>query len=226
MKGRYKHLKKEDRKTILLLCDDIRMHSGIATMAKEFVMGSVQHFNWVQLGAAIKHPDAGKVLDLSANVSELTGVEDADVKVLPFNGYGNAQVVRKLIKDFKPDAIFIFTDPRYWTWLFQIEREIRKDIPICYLNIWDDYPAPLYNRDFYNSCDLLMGISKQTVNINKLVLGDLAKDKLIKYVPHGINHNMFFKIDKNYDNFDKFNAFKKNIFKACLLYTSPSPRDS
>jgi glycosyltransferase involved in cell wall biosynthesis len=46
------------------------------------------------------------------------------------------------------------------------------------------------------------------------VLGDLAKDKLIKYVPHGINHNMFFKIDKNYDNFDKFNDFKKNIFKA------------
>ena len=214
MKGKYKHLKKEDRKTILLLCDDIRMHSGIATMAKEFVMGSVQHFNWVQLGAAIKHPDAGKVLDLSANVSELTGVEDADIKVLPFNGYGNAQVVRKLIKDFKPDAIFIFTDPRYWTWLFQIEREIRKNIPICYLNIWDDYPAPLYNRDFYNSCDLLMGISKQTVNINKLVLGDLAKDKIIKYVPHGINHNMFFKIDKNYENFDKFNAFKKNIFKA------------
>jgi len=32
------YIKKEDRKTILLLCDDIRMHSGIATMAREFVI--------------------------------------------------------------------------------------------------------------------------------------------------------------------------------------------
>ena len=43
--------------------------------------------------------------------------------------------------------------------------------PIIYLNIWDNYPAPMYNKEFYESCDLLLGISKQTVNINKLVLG-------------------------------------------------------
>jgi hypothetical protein len=75
----------------------------------------------------------------------------------------------------KPDAIFIITDPRYWAWLFQMEGEIRKQIPIIYLNIWDDYPAPRYNESFYESCDLLMGISKQTVNINKLVLGDKSQ---------------------------------------------------
>jgi len=69
MENKFGYLKKEDRKTILLLCDDLRMHSGIATMAKEFVFGSVQHFNWVQLGAAIKHPDAGKSLDLSQDVA-------------------------------------------------------------------------------------------------------------------------------------------------------------
>ena len=53
---------------------------------------------------------------------------------------------------------------------FDMEAEIRKDIPIAYLNIWDDYPAPMYNKPFYEACDLLMGISKQTVNINKIVL--------------------------------------------------------
>ena len=36
-----------------------------------------------------------------------------------------------------------------------------------------------------------MGISKQTVNINKIVLGDKAKDKIIEYVPHGLNHNIY-----------------------------------
>ena len=32
------YIPKADRKKILLLCDDIRMHSGIATMAREFVV--------------------------------------------------------------------------------------------------------------------------------------------------------------------------------------------
>jgi glycosyltransferase involved in cell wall biosynthesis len=42
-----------------------------------------------------------------------------------------------------------------------------------------------------------MAISKQTLNINKLVLGDKAKGKVLDYVPHGINHKMFFPIDKS-----------------------------
>ncbi len=42
----------------------------------------------------------------------------------------------------------LITDPRYFEWLFQIENEIRKTTPIIYLNIWDDYPAPLYNKAF------------------------------------------------------------------------------
>jgi len=87
-----------------------------------------------------------------------------------------------------------FTDPRYWIWLFQMENEIRRKVPMIYLNIWDDMPAPIYNRSYYESCDTLMAISKQTQNINRLVLGDKAKDKIIKYVPHGINEKIFFPI--------------------------------
>ena len=208
------YIKKENRKKVLLLCDDIRMHSGIATMARSIVVGTAHRYNWTQLGAAIKHPEAGKRFDLSQSIKDKTGIEDPEAFVMPWNGYGDVNIVRQMIKQEKPDAIFIFTDPRYWTWLFAIEREIRQEIPIVYLNIWDDYPAPLYNRDYYNSCDTLMGISKQTVNINKLVLGDLAKDKLIKYVPHGINREEFFKIDEKYENYQQFTEFKKNIFQG------------
>ena len=90
-----------------------------------------------------------------------------------------------------------------------MEGEIRKQIPIIYLNIWDDYPAPRYNESFYESCDLLMGISKQTVNINKIVLGDKAKDKIIEYVPHGLNHNIYKPLEK--DN-PELVEFKKHLF--------------
>ena len=63
------------------------------------------------------------------------------------------------------------------------ENEIRRKIPIIYLNIWDDYPAPMYNKTYYESCDLLLGISKQTVNINKIVLGDKAKKQKYRIYP-------------------------------------------
>ena len=214
MKEKFRYVKKEDRKKILLLCDDIRMHSGIATMAREIVIGTAQHFNWINLGAALNHPEAGKGFDISAEINRLTGLEDSDVKVLPNNGYGDAMQIRSLIAQEKPDAIFIFTDPRYWTWLFEIEREIRNFIPIYYLNIWDDYPAPLYNKPFYESCDLLMAISKQTKNINEIVLGEVAKEKLIKYVPHGINEDIFFPITKDHEMYSGLQEFKKNLFQG------------
>ena len=213
MKEKFRYVKKEERKKILLLCDDIRMHSGIATMAREIVVGTSHHFNWVNLAAAINHPEAGQAFDISQEVDRITGNEDSDVKVLPNNGYGDAMQIRGLIAQEKPDAIFIFTDPRYWTWLFEIEREIRNEIPLMYLNIWDDYPAPLYNKPFYESCDLLMAISKQTKNINEIVLGEKAKEKLIKYVPHGINEHHFFPMT-SVEELKHLDEFKKNLFQG------------
>ena len=41
------------KKKILLLSDDLRMFSGIATQAKEFVMGTIHKYDWDQLGGAV-----------------------------------------------------------------------------------------------------------------------------------------------------------------------------
>ena len=185
------YVPKDERKKILLLCDDIRMHSGIATMAREIVLKNAHRFNWFNLGAAVKHNEKGNILDLSEDINKQSGLEDADVKLMPSDGYGNADIVRKLIKQEKPDAIFIFTDPRYWVWLFEIEREIRSQMPIIWLNIWDDFPAPRYNEDYYNSVDGLLAISKQTKLINELVLGEDIKNKFTAYIPHGIDDKIF-----------------------------------
>ena len=205
------YIPKDQRKKILLMCDDIRTHSGIGTIAKEIVLHTAHHFNYVNIGAAVQHPEAGKKFDLSQSTNEEAGIEDASVSIYPTSGYGSPGLVRQMISMEKPDAIFIITDPRYWTWLFQMEGEIRKQIPIAYLNIWDDYPAPRYNESFYESCDLLMGISKQTVNINRIVLGDKIQDRILEYVPHGLNHNVYKPLEK--DNTELV-EFKKNLFKG------------
>lgn len=150
---------------ILLLSDDLRMASGIATMSREFVLGTVDKFDWVQVGAAINHPEQGKILDLSADIQQRTGIKDAFVKVIPWSGYGNADLIRQLLNTEKPDAILHFTDPRYFVWLYEIEHEIRQHCPLIYYTIWDDLPLPMYNKNYYASCDALLCISRQTFGI-------------------------------------------------------------
>jgi len=226
MNSSFAYIPPQDRKKIMLICDDIRVHSGVATVAKEIVIHTAQHFNWVNLGGAINHPEQGKRLDLSQSTNETTGLTDSSVIMYPVHDYGNPDILRQLIKIEQPDAIMLITDPRYFVWLFSMENEIRKTIPIAYLNIWDDYPAPMYNLPFYEACDLLMGISKQTVNINKLVLEDKAINKVIRYVPHGLNSDLIKPLDKN-DG--KLLEFKKHLFKGkqydfALLFNSRNIR--
>ena len=204
------YIPQEKRKKILLLCDDIRLHSGIGTMAKEIVLNTAHHFNWVNLGAAVKHPEQGQAFDLSENINNEIGIPDSSVKVIPWDGYGNDQIVRQLINQEKPDAILHFTDPRYWTWLYKMEKEIRTKIPMIFYTIWDDLPYPMYNRDYYRSDDLLLCISKQTKNIVENVLRDYPKeDWQTQYVPHGIDDNTFFPIINDLE----FETFKEKFFE-------------
>ena len=215
------------KKKILLLSDDIRLHSGVGNMSKQIVTGTVDKFDWVQIGGAVKHPEEGKLADMSEEIQKSTGVSDASVKIYPVSGYGNAGTLREVMKAEKPDMIIHFTDPRFWGWLYQMEHEIRQNIPIGYINIWDDLPFPHWNENFYESCDLLMAISKQTYNINKHVCQrkPRVEGKDLFYTPHGIDENMYYPII----DFDvEFDKFKKNSlpkeFEFIAFYNSRNIR--
>lgn len=159
------------KKKILLLSDDLRMHSGVATMSRELVLGTLHQYEWVQLAGAIKHPEQGKVIDMKEACDKLNGRNDNYLRLYPVDGYGNEEILFQLLAHEKPHAILHFTDPRFWGWLYAIEHQIRSKIPITYLDIWDDLPYPMWNKPFYKSCDALFSISKQTDNINKWVIG-------------------------------------------------------
>ncbi len=222
----FKYIPKDKRKKIMLIADDIRVHSGVATVAKEIILKTCQHFNWVNVAGAIKHPEKGKRLDLSKDTADLSGVEDASVMIYPVDGYGDPRIIREILNIERPNAILLITDPRYFMHIWNMEQEIRKQIPIAYLNIWDDYPAPMYNRPYYEACDLLMGISKQTVNINKLVLEGKEKNKIFKYVPHGLDHNIYKPIDKDDPDFIEWknNTFGKEKYDFILFFNSRNIR--
>jgi hypothetical protein len=159
------------KKKILLLSDDLRMHSGVATMSRELVLGTLHHYDWVQIAGAIKHPEQGKIVDMKEACDKLHGGKDSYLKLYPVDGYGDEEILYQIMALEKPDAIMHFTDPRFWGWLYNIEHQIRSKIPLTYLTIWDDLPYPMWNKPFYKSCDALFSISKQTHNIVEQVIG-------------------------------------------------------
>ena len=200
------------KKKILLLSDDLRMSSGVGTMSKEFVLGTIHHYDWVQIGGAITHPENGKKVSMDKVTSEETGVKDAKLTIYPTNGYGNQDLLRNVLNFEKPDAILHYTDPRFWGWLYAMEHEIRQHIPIFYYNIWDDWPAPQYNEFFYESSDLIMNISKQTVAIVKEVAKKKPRtDWDCTYLPHGVSDKYFFPISVFDDEYKKVVEFKKQL---------------
>jgi len=108
------YIKQKDRKNILLLTDDIRVHSGVAQVGREIVMNTAHRYNWVQLAGAIKHPDKGQLQDLSEDTNRLMGLTDSKVVLYPCDGYGEARLLKEVIKRENIDALFIITDPRYF----------------------------------------------------------------------------------------------------------------
>ena len=183
---------KAKKKKLLILSDDIRVPSGVGTMTRRIVMGLKEEYDIIQLGGAIDHPNPQPVL--------VDGI-----KVIPVKGYGNSHIVRNLITVEQPDYMMIFTDPRYWVWLWQIEDEIRSMVPLMYYHLWDDHPAPKYNRDFYLSNDWMGCISK----ISKAMVEEVApefkeQDWRIDYIPHGTPENEFKPVDKTSMEYQKF----------------------
>ena len=213
------------KKKILLLSDDIRMHSGVATVSKDIVFGTLNEYDWVQLAGAIKHPERGKIVDMSNGLEEY-GIKDGYLKIYPVDGYGNPDLLREVLELEKPDAILHYTDPRFWIWFYHMEAEIRQTMPIFYYNIWDDLPDPQYNTNYYRSSDLLMSISKQTYGINKRLLKPHGyEDWQTTFVPHGISSRRFKKVqddDVNLMNFEEKYGLSDKKYK--ILYSNRNIR--
>ena len=148
--------------------------SGVGLATKYIIDHLVKtgKFNILSLGGAMYHKDYNpqKVQEWGDNVI-----------ILPINGYGDKVLMRRILDIEKPDAIWFITDPRYYTWLWQMEDEIHKQCPLIYWHVWDNLPYPKYNEVYYNSTDFIGCINKLTYNF--------LKDnnyKNIDYIPHGV----------------------------------------
>ena len=140
---------------VLTLSDHPLSPSGVGTQTRYVIEALLKtgKFQVISLGGAIKHQDyTAKMVDPYGE----------DWKIIPVDGYGNPEMIRSILRNEKPDILWMMTDPRFYEWLWQIENEIRPLCPIVYYHVWDNFPAPHFNKKFYESNDHIMTISKLT----------------------------------------------------------------
>lgn len=174
-----------DKKTILVLSDHPLSPSGVGIQTKYMIdaMLKTGKYRFFCLGGAIKHQDYTPVK---------TEEWGDDFIIQPVDNYGTPDMIRSIIRNEKPCMLWFMTDPRFWGWLWQMEDEIRSLVPMVYYHVWDNFPAPVYNKPWYESTDTIACISKVTEAIVKEVV---PEHKHIQYLPHTVDTNTFKKIE-------------------------------
>ena len=165
---------------ILTLSDHPLSPSGVGTQTKYVceALLSTGRYSILSLGGAIKHND------YTPKAVEPYG---DDWRIIPVDGYGSQEMIRSVLRTEKPDVLWFMTDPRFWGWLWQIENEVRPLCPIVYYHVWDNYPTPMYNRNYYISNDAVATVSKVTDNI----VAEAAPEVMRKYIPHAVDDKIF-----------------------------------
>ena len=151
--------------------------SGVGTQSRYVIEALIESgkFQVISFGGAINHPSYQPLK-----------VND-DWHIIPVDGYGDPDMIRGVMSVHKPDIVWFMTDPRFYEWLWSMENEIRKNAPLVYYHVWDNYPYPYFNKKWYDSNDYIASISKVTSN----VVREVAPDVMEKYIPHAVDPNVF-----------------------------------
>ena len=112
-----------------------------------------------------------------------------DFIIKPIDGFGSRDLLRVALATEKPEVLFIFTDPRFFIWLFEMEDEVHQICPIAWWHVWDNYPFPAYNSALYESTDLINCHSHMTYEMIKEHYPDKTN-----FIPHAIPEEIFFPI--------------------------------
>ncbi len=200
-----------EKKKILVIADHPLSPSGVGTQTKYMLEALLKtgRYKAYCLGGAIKHQDYRAM-----------GVAPygEDFIVQPVDGYGNPEMIRSIVRHQKPDLLWFMTDPRFFHWLWEIEDEIRMNIPMVYYHVWDNKPYPTFNERYYSSNDVICTISKVTDDIVRTVSPDVETI----YQPHSVNTEIFKKFPE-----ETVKEFKKEFFKHdkfMLFYNNRNAR--
>jgi len=168
---------------ILTISDHPLSPSGVGTQTKHILESLLNtgKYSVISIGGAVKHQNYQP---------QKTKEFEDDWIIFPVDGYGNQDLIRAMVRNHRPDMLWFMTDPRFFGWLWDIEDEIRANIPMVYYHVWDNKPYPHFNKPSYDSTDVICTISKVTDDIVRTVSPDVECHRM----PHVAHPEVFKKI--------------------------------
>ena len=193
---------------VLTIGDHPLLPSGVGTQSRYMIESLLKsdRFQVYSFAGAIQHPS-----------HEPFSTEEWKQNwiIQPVDGYGNPDLLRQMLAEWKPDIVWFMTDPRFYEWLWDMESDIRSLVPLVYYHVWDNYPYPKYNKRFYDSNDMIVTISKVTSDIVQTVAPNIRE----RYIPHSLPPNLFHQID---DGSTDLKQVKKELFNGMGLEKVPN----
>ena len=185
-----------NKKKVLVIADSPLVPSGVGTQTRYMIESllKTEEYKFFCLAGALKHRDY--------RIQKVQPWNE-DWLIKPVDGYGSKEMVRAIVKDYKPDILWFMTDPRFYVWLWEIENEIRKNVPMVYYHVWDNYPYPDFNKKYYDSNDTVCTISKVTDDIVRT----LSPEVNCVRIPHTVDTNIFMNTGRT----EEINNFRKTI---------------
>lgn len=174
----------EKKIKILTISDAPNSPTGVGTQMDLIIRGLLNNFpgkyKFRCFGGAIKHSDYSTI--------SVPPYGD-DYIIAPVDGFASKHKIRIALASENPDALLLFTDPRFFIHCFEMEDEIHDICPIIYNHLWDENPPPEFNKVVYEIVDHFNCINKLTYNFTS----KWASGKT-EYVPHALDPNVYKKL--------------------------------
>ena len=174
-----------------MLSDHALSTSGVGCQSRYLIDGLLKKGEWSvrQFGAAMKHTnyDVIKVSD--------------DFIIRPIDGFGNRELILQAIAAEKPDVLLLFTDPRFFIYIWEMHDEINEICPIAYWHVWDNRPTPQFNKVLYEATDLINCHSYLTHEMVNEILPNKSN-----FIPHALPKELFYPLPE-----DQKKSFRSQI---------------
>ena len=165
---------------ILFVSDSVQRTSGVAIQSLKLCKGLLKtgRYNVVQIaGGDSSSPSAPIYYE---GIKLYTTQEP----------YGSPNTLRYVMVAERPDIVLAFSDPRFFTWLFSMDNEIRGKARLIFYHTWDNAPFPKFNLPWYVACDQIVMLSHFSYELMS------SHGVPCQCIPHGADPSEFFPLEE------------------------------
>lgn len=162
---------------ILMMSDHPMSPTGVGTQARWLIDGLIRtgKYTFRCFGGAVKHERYDVIRP------------NDDLVIRPVDGFGDQNLLRQTLMAERPDVLMLFTDPRFFIWVWEMADEVHTVCPIAYNHLWDCDPYPAFNEPFYRDTDLINCINKPTYDMVHARFPEKTN-----FIPHAVPQELYY----------------------------------